>query len=131
MDAEQPAKFVGWWEGVFYIRGGEFHDVQGILERIHPDGRFELYQDGKRVGGGRHENFIAELPGFTNVHEILNPFGVGGRELAIYRFVEDCLEVCKAPEAIGRPTEFGAPPGSAIIHAAIRRISDDDPRIPG
>ena len=30
MDVEQPAEFIGWWEGVFYIRGGEFRDVQRL-----------------------------------------------------------------------------------------------------
>ena len=59
-----------------------------------------------------------------------NPVGIGGRELVIYRFVEDCLEVCKAPEQVGRPDDFASTPGSSNIHAAIRRISDNGPRIP-
>ena len=130
MNIEQPAGFVGWWEAVFYIKDGETHNVEGILEHIRPDGRFELYRNGELVGGGQHEEFRVDPQGFTNVHETVNPIGVGGRELAIYRFEGDRLEVCKAPEELGRPTEFESIPGSSIVHAAIRRIPDDDPRVP-
>lgn len=130
MSVEQPEGFVGWWEAVFYIKDGDSYDVEGIIERIHPDGRFELYRDGVRVGGGHHEDFRIDPPGFTNVHESANPVGVGGRELAIYRFDGDRFEVCKAQEELGRPTEFRSTPGSSIVHAEIRRIPDDDPRIP-
>jgi hypothetical protein len=55
---------------------------------------------------GRHVEFQLNPPGFTNVHETRNPIGVGGRELVIYRIEGDRLEVCKAPEELGRPQEF-------------------------
>lgn len=127
---EQPHEFVGWWEVLSYTRGGQPQDVNGVIERIHSDGRFEAYRNGVRVAGGHHTDFQTDPPGFTNVQESLHLLGTMGRELTIYRLVGQMLEVCKAPESDGRPERFGSPEGSSIVHATIRRISDKDPRIP-
>ncbi|MGV6827654.1 MAG: hypothetical protein ACWA5Q_11835 [bacterium] len=126
----QPDSFVGWWEAVFYVKGGVHQDVVGIIERIYPDGRFEVYLNQKKIGGGRHEDFRSQPTGFTNVQEMENTFGVSGKELVIYRLRGDLLEVCKAPESSGRPIKFESTTGSQTVHAAIRRIQNDDPRIP-
>jgi len=127
----QPPEFVGWWELVFYKRGGQTQDIEGAIEHIHSDGRFEAYRNGAPIGAGRHVDFQTDPPGFTNVQEAPHALGVKGRELAIYRFVGQVLEVCKAPESDGRPDRFGSPEGTSIVHVGIRRISDTDPRIPG
>jgi hypothetical protein len=127
----QPPEFVGWWELVFYTRGGQVQDIEGAIERIHPDGRFEAYRNGVRIAAGRHVDFQTDPPGFTNVQEDIHELGVRGRELVIYRLVGQVLEVCKAPESDGRPERFGSPEGTSIVHAAIQLIPDTDPRIPG
>ena len=44
---EQPPEFVGWWEVMSYTRGGQSQDTEGIIERIHSDGRFEAFQETK------------------------------------------------------------------------------------
>lgn len=128
--AGQPDSFVGWWEAVFLIRDGEQIDVTGILEHIDAAGNFTLFRDGERIGAGHHVEFTIDPDGFTNVPEVAWAHAQTGRELAVYRFSGDVFEVCKASEHVGRPTSFASPRGSGWTHAAIRRISDDDPRIP-
>lgn len=83
----------------------------------------------ERIGVGHHVDFTIDPDGFTNVPKVAGPHPQTARELAIYRFSEDVLEVCKASEHQGRPTSFASPRGSGWTHVAIRRISDDDPRI--
>ena len=124
--AGQPDFFVGWWEIVFYIRDGEQTDVTGIIEHVDAAGNFRVSRDGERIGAGHHLDFTVDPDGFTNVHEAV---GAHRRELAVYRFSGDVLEVCKASEHQGRPTSFASHPGSGWTHVAIRRISDDDPRL--
>jgi len=128
--ARQPYLFVGWWEAVFYIREGEQIDVSGIIEHIDGAGNFTVFKDGERIGAGRHVEFTIDPDGFTNVQEVAGAHTRPGRELVVYRFGGDLFEVCKAGEHQGRPTSFALPRWSGWIHAAIRRISDDDPRIP-
>jgi hypothetical protein len=128
--ARQPDFFVGWWEAVFHIRDGENKDVTGIIEHIDAAGNFTVLRDGERIGAGHHVEFTVDPDGFTNVQEVAGAHTQTGRELAVYRFSGDVFEVCKASERQGRPTSFASPRGSGWTHAAIRRISDDDPRIP-
>lgn len=131
MAEEQPEEFAGWWELDFYISGGTSPDLGDVIEWIAPDGRFAVYRDGELIGHGRHEDFRHDPPGFTNVAEALDGSGeVLFRELVLWRIEGDRFEVCKAPEAHGRPDRFHSPEGRSIVHAAIRRIADDDPRIP-
>jgi hypothetical protein len=125
----QPPEFAGWWELISYTRGGQAQDVEGVIEHIHSDGRFEAYRNGVRIAAGRHVDFQSDPPGFTNVQEARHLLGVSGRELALYRFVGQVLEVCKAPESDGRPERFESVEGTSIVQAAIRRISHTDPRI--
>lgn len=129
--AKQPDSFVGWWEIDFHIRDGEHTDVTGIVEHVDAAGAFTVFRDGERIGGGRHVDFTVGPDGFTNVQEVTGAHVPTGRELAIFRCSGDVLEVCKASEHQGRPTRFESPRGSGWTHVAIRRISDDDPRIPG
>ena len=124
--ASQPEFFVGWWEIAFHVRDGEQTDVTGIIEHVDAAGNFTLFKDGGRIGAGHHVDFTVDPDGFTNVHEVA---GAERRELALYRFSGDVLEVCKASEDQGRPASFASPRGSGWTHVAIRRISDDDPRI--
>lgn len=131
MDArEQPEFFAGWWEAAFLTRDGASVDVSGMLEHIDAAANFTIFKDGERVGAGRHVEFTVDPDGFTNVPEVAWADGTPVRELAIYRLTDDLFEVCKADEAVGRPTSFGSEPGSGWVHAAIRRIDADDPRIP-
>ena len=125
----QPPEFAGWWELIFYTRGRKAQNVEGIIERIHSDGRFEAYRNGVQIAAGRHEDFQSDPTGFTNVQEAGHSLGVAGRELAIYRLVGQVLEVCKAPEHAGRPKRFESVKGTPTIHVAIRRIPQTDPRI--
>ena len=128
--ASQPDFFVGWWEIVFFTGDGEQRDVTGIIEHIDAAGNFTVFRDGERIGAGHHIDFTVDPDGFTNVPEVAGlPHPQIGRELAIYRFSADVLEVCKASEHRGRPTSFASPRGSGWSHVAIRRISDYDPRI--
>ena len=127
--ASQPDFFVGWWEIVFHTRDGEQTDVTGIIEHVNAAGRFTVFRDGERIGAGHHVDFTVDPDGFTNVPEVPDPHPQIERELAIYRFNAEVLEVCKASEHQGRPTRFASPRGSGWTHVAIRRISDDDPRI--
>ena len=126
----QPDFFVGWWEAVFSTRGGEQRDVSGIIEHVDAAGNFTVFRDGERIGAGHHVEFTVDPDGFTNVQEVAGAHTQTGRELAVYRFSGDVFEVCKASEHVGRPTSFASPPGSGWTHAAIRRLNDDDPRIP-
>jgi hypothetical protein len=126
----QPPEFVGWWELIFYIRGGQSQDIEGAIEHIHSDGRFEAYRNGALIAAGRHLDFQTDPPGFTNVQEDPHVLGVRGRELVIYRLAGEMLEVCKAPESDGRPERFGSPAGTSIVHATIRRMTETDSRIP-
>jgi len=128
--AGQPAFFVGWWEAVFFIRDGEQADVTGMIEHIDAAGTFTVFRDGERIGAGQHVEFTVDPDGFTNVPEVAWAHAQTGRELAVYRISGDVFEVCKASEHVGRPTSFASPRGSGWTHAAIRRLSDDDPRIP-
>lgn len=105
-------------------------DVTGIIEYIDAAANFTVFRDGERDGAGRHTEFVFDPDGFTNVYEVAGEHARVGRELAIYRLDGDIFEVCKAAEPVGRPTSFASHPGSGWTHAAIRRISDDDPRIP-
>ena len=89
--AEQPMKFVGWWEIVLYTRGGQVEDVEDVIEHIHADGRFEAYRQGGRIGAGRHVKFQTDPAGFTNMQEDLQSQHVVGRELVIYRLTDDKL----------------------------------------
>ena len=125
----QPDFFVGWWEIVSYIRDGEPVDASGVIEHIDAAGNFTVFGDGERIGAGRHVDFTVDPDGFTNVQEVAHAHTQTGRELAVYRFGGDVLEVCKASEHQGRPTSFASPRGSGWIHVVIRRINDDDPRI--
>jgi len=127
---EQPMEFVGWWEIIFYTRGSQVEDVEDVIEHIQADGRFEAYRNGVRIGAGRHVEFQIDPAGFINIQEDLQSHEVIGRELVIYRLTGDTLEVCKAPERDGRPAEFGSRDGTSVVHAAVRRIPDTDPRIP-
>ena len=127
--ASQPDFFVGWWEIVFFIRDGEQRDVSGIIEHVGAAGDFTVFMDGERIGAGHHVEFTVDPDGFTNVQEVVGARTQTGRELAVYRFSADVLEICKASEHQGRPTRFASPRGSGWSHVAIRRISDDDPRI--
>jgi murein DD-endopeptidase MepM/ murein hydrolase activator NlpD len=81
-------KFVGWWEIVFYTRGGQVEDVEDVIEHIQADGRFEAYRKGVRIGAGRHVEFQTDPAGFTNIQEDLQSHEVIGRELVIYRLNE-------------------------------------------
>ena len=128
--ARQPDFFEGWWEVVSYIRDGEQSDVTGIIEHIDAAGNFTVLRDGERIGAGHHVEFTVDPDAFTNVQELAGAHPQPGRELAVYRFSGDVLEVCKASESQGRPTSFASPRGSGWTHVAIRRISNDDPRIP-
>ncbi|MGI9578335.1 MAG: hypothetical protein ACR2OH_09065 [Microthrixaceae bacterium] len=128
--AEQPDSFGGWWEAVFFVRDGEQQDVTGMIEHIDAAGNFTVLRDGERIGAGRHVEFTVDPDAFTNVQELAGAHTRPGRELAVYRFCGDVLEVCKASEHVGRPTSFASPRGSGWTHVAIRRISNDDPRIP-
>ena len=125
----QPDFFVGWWEVVFRISDGEETDVTGIIEHVDADGNFTVFRAGERIGSGLHVDFTVDPDGFTNVPVAADSDLQIARELAIYRFSSDVLEVCKASEHQGRPTSFASPPGSGWAHVAIRRISDDDPRV--
>jgi uncharacterized protein (TIGR03067 family) len=127
--ARQPDFFVGWWEIVFHIRDGEQTDVTGITEHVDAAGNFTLFRDGERIGSGHHVEFTVDPDGFTNVQEVAGAHTQTRRDLAVYRFSGDVLEVCKASEHQGRPTSFASPRGSGWTNVAIRRISDDDPRI--
>ena len=124
----QPDFFVGWWEAVFSTRGGEQRDVSGIIEHVGAAGDFTVFRDGERIGAGHHVEFTVDPDGFTNVQEVAGARTQTGRELAVYRFSADVLEICKASEHQGRPTRFASPRASGWSHVAIRRISDDDPR---
>lgn len=127
--ASQPDFFVGWWEILFHIRDGEQTDVTGIIEHVDAAGNFTVFRDGERIGAGHHVDFTVDPDGFTNVPEVAGAHTQTGPELAVYRFSGDVLEVCKAGEHQGRPTSFASPLGNGWTHVAIRRISDDDPRI--
>ena len=127
--ARQPDFFVGWWEIVFHIRDGEQTDVNDIIEHVYAAGTFTVCRDGERIGAGHHVDFTVDPDGFTNVPVAADPVLQIARELAICRFSRDVLEVCKASEHQGRPTSFASPSGSGWTHVAIRRISDDDPRV--
>ncbi len=128
--ATQPDLFVGWWEIAFHVSDGEQTDVSGIIEHVDEAGDFEVFRDGERIGAGHHIDFTVDPDGFTNVREVPGPRDQIGRELAIYRVSEDVLEVCKASEHTGRPSRFDSHRGSGWTHVALRRLSDDDPRIP-
>lgn len=128
--ARQPDFFVGWWEVVFHIRDGEHTDVTGVIEHVDTAGNFTVFRGGERIGAGRHLEFTVDPDGFTNVQEVAGAHTQLGRELVVYRFSGDLLEVCRASGQQGRPTSFASLRGSGWTHAAIRRISDDDPRIP-
>ncbi len=125
----QPDFFVGWWEIVFFTRDGEQRDVSGIIEHVDAAGNFTVFRDGERIGAGHHVDFTVDPDGFTNVPEVAGPHPQIPRELAIYRFSADFMEVCKASEHQCRPSRFASPRGSGWSHVGIRRISDDDPRI--
>ena len=114
---------------MFYKRGGQAQDVEGVIVRIHYDGRFEAYRNGVLIAAGRHVDFQSDPPGFTNVQEAGHSLGVSGRELAIYRLTGQVLEVCKAPEIDGRPERFESVKGSSSVHVAIHRIPLTDPRV--
>jgi uncharacterized protein (TIGR03067 family) len=129
VSAEQPVEFVGWWEIVFYTRGGQTENIEDVIEHIQADGRFEAYSNGALIGAGRHVDFQTNPAGFTNIQEDLQSRAVIGRELVIYRLTGDTLEVCKAPEQYGRPVQFGSSEGTPVVHAAAKRIADTDPRI--
>ena len=126
----QPDFFVGWWEGVFHVSDGAQTDVSDIIEHVDAAGNFTVFSAGERTGGGHHVDFTVDPDGFTNVPVRDHPTLHIARELAIYRFSGNVLEVCKAGEQQGRPTGFASPRGSGWTHVAIRRISDDDRRIP-
>lgn len=126
---EQPVEFVGWWEVAFYTHGGQTENIEDIIEHIHADGRFEVFKNDVLIGAGRHVDFQTSPDGFNNIQEDLQSGEVIGRQLVIYRLTDDTLEVCKAAEQYGRPVEFGSCEGTPVIHAAIKRISDTDPRI--
>ena len=125
----QPDFFVGWWEFVSYIGDGEPVDASGIIEHVDAAGNFTVFRNGERIGAGHHADFTVDPYGFTNVQELAGAHTQTGRELAVFRFSGDVLEVCKAGEHRGRPTGFASPRGSGWIHVVIRRINDDDPRI--
>ncbi len=127
--ASQPDFFAGWWEIVFHTRDGEQTDVTCIIEHVDAAGNFAVFSGGERIGAGCHVDFTLDPDGFTNVQEAPDPHEQTARELAIYRFSGDVLEVCRASEHGGRPTSFVSPRGSGWTHVAIRRISDDDPRV--
>ena len=127
----QPLEFVGWWELVFYTLGGHSQNIEGIIEHILPDSRFEVFRNGDLIAGGFHTEFQMKPPGFTNVQNSSPQYGATRRELVIYRLDGSLLEVCKAPESDGRPARFGSPEGTSIVHSTLRRISASDPRIPG
>lgn len=127
--ASQPDFFVGWWEIVSYVRDGEPVDASGVIEHVDAAGNFTVFRDGERIGAGHHADFTVDPDGFTNVREVADAHTQTGRELAVYRFSGDVLEVCKASEHQGRPTRFASPRGSGWTHVVIRRINDDDPRI--
>ena len=103
---------------------GEQTDVTGIIEHVDAAGNFAVFRGGERIGAGCHVDFTLDPDGFTNVPEAPDRHEQTARELAIYRFSGDVLEVCKASEHGGRPTSFGSPRGSGWTHVAIRRISD-------
>ena len=128
--ASQPDFFVGWWEIVFHIRDGEQTDVTDIIEHVDAAGNFTVFRDRERIGAGHHVDFAVDPDSFTNVPEVAGAHTQTGRELAVYRCSGDVLEVCKASEHQGRPTSFASPLGSGWTHVSIRRLSDDDPRIP-
>ena len=125
----QPDFFVGWWEVVSYLSDGERVDVSGIIEHVDAAGNFTAFRDGERIAAGHHADFTVDPDGFTNVQEVVGARTQSERELAVYRFSGDVLEICKASELEGRPTGFASPRGSGWIHVVIRRIDDDDPRI--
>ena len=100
-----------------------------MIEHIDAAGNFAVFRDGERIGAGHHVEFTVDPDGFTNVPEVAWAHAQTERELAVYRFSGDVLEVGKASEHVARPTSFASPRGSGWTHAAIRRISDDDPRI--
>lgn len=100
----QPPEFVGRWELVFYTLRGQAQEVEGVIEQIHADGRFEAYRNGVRIAAGRHVDFQTDPPGFTNVQEDFHVFGVRGRELTIYQLVGQMLEVCKALKVTAGPS---------------------------
>jgi len=127
--AGQPDFFVGWWEILFRTRDGDRTAVTGIIEHVDAAGNFTVFRDGERIGAGRHVDFTVDPDGFTNVQEVPGEHTQTGRELAVYRFSGDVLEVCKASEHTGRPTSFASPRGSGWTHVAIRRLSVDDPRV--
>jgi hypothetical protein len=123
--ASQPDFFVGWWEIVFHTRDGEQTDVTGIIE--HVDAARQLHGvlgTANASAPARQVDFTFDPDGFTNVQEVPGAHTQTGRELAVYRFSVDVLEVCKASEHTGRPTSFASPRGSGWTHVAIRRISD-------
>ena len=125
----QPAEFVGWWEIDFYLQDGKSVEFGDVIERIDPDGRYEVFRDGKSISRGQHVEFCSDPDGFTNTIE--DEAGqLRGRQLVIFRIGSDRLEVCKAAEEHGRPDRFHSPEGSPIVHSAVRRIAPDDPRIP-
>jgi uncharacterized protein (TIGR03067 family) len=128
--ASQPDSFVGWWDIAFVISDGDQTDVRGITEHIDDAGNFAVFRDGERIRGGFHVDFTVDPDGFTNVKDVPDSQGQLGREFAIYRLIDDVLEICKASEHAGRPSRFDSPSGSGWIQVGLRRLSDDDPRIP-
>ncbi len=121
--------FVGWWECVHHTMNGSTVNVEHVIEQIHADGTFDVYFEGKRIGGGRHVEFIEDPNGFTNLQEGTDELANSGPHLVLYRLSQDTLEYCKAPESDGRPTEFASPKGSGWIYGAMKRIDDTDPRV--
>lgn len=127
--AGHPA-FVGWWQSIFHTDNGVRVDVGDIVERIEPNGRFDFYVDGVWAGGGWHTDFVENPAGYTYRADPAEVDADATVQLARYRLTGDVLEYCRAPERIGRPSDFSAPVGSGQVHGALQRIPASDPRIP-
>jgi uncharacterized protein (TIGR03067 family) len=112
-----------WKVTAFVIDGNEVaEDGRNKLRFINKaDGSWSIESDGKEVSSGQSDIDPTKKPKTIDFLPTLGVFS-GNEYLGIYELEKDTRQICFAPKAKGRPTEFSSPAGSGHFLIKFERV---------
>ena len=121
--APAPPSLVGDWAVETWTMDGKPEPSEARTLTFAADGAFVARENGEHQGAGTYTCDPKKEPAEFDMAEI----GIESPHKGIWRVEGDTLTLCvRGDPKLGRPTAFGAPPGSECVLVTLKRVPKKD-----
>jgi uncharacterized protein (TIGR03067 family) len=116
--------YAGTWKVVAFTADGKEVAEDGFRKLTFinkADGSWKVESEGKEISSGQSDIDPTKKPKTIDFMPTLGVFS-GNEYLGIYELGKDTRQICFAPKAKGRPTEFSSPEGSGHFLLKFERV---------